>query len=128
MSEKEVTLESLKFGADKYLLRSYFVNLGIDAETRINQELDALVIHLRTSVAAECLDEKTVTYPADWWQAFKQRWFPRQALINWPVIQRTITLKAYELHPEIALPPNTPRRAYVMREKSESCRSEHDGK
>lgn len=36
-----------------------------------------------------------VTYPEDWWQAFKQRWLPRWALRRWPVRQRTIEMDAY---------------------------------
>lgn len=46
----------------------------------------------------------TVTYPADWWQHFKQRWFPRWALNRWPVRLAEVTVHASELFPELKPP------------------------
>lgn len=34
-----------------------------------------------------CID---VEYPADWWEAFKDRWFPNFMLKRWPVKMTTI--------------------------------------
>lgn len=47
-----------------------------------------------------------VSYPATWWQAFKQRFFPRWALKRWPVQLTTVTrpdvvVEAEALFPEL---------------------------
>jgi len=47
-------------------------------------------------------------WPADWWQAFKQRWFPRWALKHWPVQEEVRQLVARELYPKVKLPDTEP--------------------
>jgi len=39
--------------------------------------------------------EKTdiVEFPADWWQSFKERWFPKWAIKRYPVIYTKIKIK-----------------------------------
>lgn len=40
--------------------------------------LGGIVVEFRKYILKETLEEvkKTVKHPADWWQAFKERWFP----------------------------------------------------
>ena len=53
--------------------------------------------------------EETVSfhsrYPSDWWQHFKQRWFPRWALRRWPVRLKhdlqEVTLSKYTFYPQV---------------------------
>lgn len=59
-----------------------------------------LVLRLSASVWGEDLPAKIITYPADWWQAFKQRWFPGWALKRWPVAHTVIHLKGVALYPD----------------------------
>ncbi len=46
-----------------------------------------LLYSIRTFILAEEMYrvDRTVSYPADWWQAFKQRWFPARMKRRWPV-------------------------------------------
>ncbi len=60
-----------------------------------------------------------VAYPADWWQAFKARWFPRWALRLWPVIEtqiqksvRRVTNTTYRVCPHVAI-RHEPGRSHV---------------
>jgi hypothetical protein len=46
--------------------------------------------------------ERDVTYPATWWQHFKQRWFPAWLLRRYPVRLTVVTVRAEALFPELA--------------------------
>ncbi|WP_230677522.1 hypothetical protein, partial [Streptococcus pneumoniae] len=46
----------------------------------------------------------TVTYPSDWWQAFKERWFPMWARKKWPVKYTEEKMQANAYHPDLAIP------------------------
>ena len=45
-----------------------------------------------------------IEYPADWYQAFKQRWFPRWALKRTPVRMTKVHLARF--CPHVAVPDN----------------------
>jgi len=55
-------------------------------------------------------EEKVISFPRDWWQAFKKRWFPKFALRLWPVIytEHHIETKAY--YPDFR--PSLPEQGY----------------
>lgn len=44
---------------------------------------------------------QTVTYPADWWQAVKARFFPAWLLKRYPVRHASVTVEAQALFPEL---------------------------
>ena len=52
---------------------------------------------------------KPVTYPADWWQAVKQRFAPAWFLARWPV--ELAVWEPFVIYPEIKLPDH---RHYVQ--------------
>jgi len=45
--------------------------------------------HFTREVFREKVDTVTVKYPLDWWQSFKERWFPEWLLDKHPVICHT---------------------------------------
>ena len=51
-----------------------------------------------------------VSFPADWWEAFKERWFPSWALARWPVVRREF--RAQEILPAVAWPSNYGKLSY----------------
>lgn len=57
------------------------------------------------------LRDVSVKYPCDWWQAFKERWFPKWLLKRCPVIYRNHEYKAVALYPMLALPKDP----YIIR-------------
>jgi hypothetical protein len=61
---------------------------------------EGMVIELKARIAAEKLD--MLDYPSDWWQAFKERWFPPWAKKRWHVEYRHFD--GYALYPKISLP------------------------
>lgn len=60
-----------------------------DFENTLRLDLDAYV-------AKRLLERVIVEWPSDWWEAFKERWFPTWALRMWPVKYETRAIEAYE--------------------------------
>lgn len=60
---------------------------------------DTMMISLHGYIWAEVLEavEEEISYPSDWWQAFKQRWFPKALLRRWPVRMRVVHVKLERL-------------------------------
>lgn len=54
---------------------------------------EKLVVQLKGAVEARVLERQEVRYPADWRQAFKERWFPAWALCRWPVKHEVVCLE-----------------------------------
>lgn len=65
-----------------------------DFEQNFNQILCALVISVDTYIHG--IEKERFRfhreYPKDWWQAFKERWFPKWALRRWPVEMEVIDI------------------------------------
>ena len=58
----------------------------LDAEVDISRDFaDAVEFSIRGYIWQEKLNHTEIEYPADWWQAFKKRWFPKWLLNRYPV-------------------------------------------
>lgn len=62
---------------------------------------ERLVVQLRAYIWADPPQEISCRYPRDWWQAVKERWFPKWALERWPVEYQTTTLQAQTIYPRL---------------------------
>ena len=66
---------------------------------RISIVADEMGRHIEANLEAFMLGKidpevmATVEVPADWWQALKERWFPRWALRRWPARRRSIATR-----------------------------------
>lgn len=62
-------------------------------------------------------------WPADWWQAFKDRWFPAWALKLWPVEYEYFIVDepCYNVCPHMEAPPDYDRAKHVQFLVSEEC-------
>lgn len=62
-----------------------------------------------------------VRYPADWWQAVKERFAPVWFRDRYPVQFITVTASLEELYPEIepALPDQSPVMKFIVKKKIE---------
>ena len=45
-----------------------------------------------------------VKYPLDWWQSFKERWFPKWVLRRWPVRYHYEKWEACAMLPDLEIP------------------------
>lgn len=80
-----------------------------------------LVKELRVSVyGKEHPDRHVVRFPADWWQAVKERFAPAWFRDRWPVVFTEITVSLKEHYPDIepVLPDQYPVMVFRKREVS----------
>ncbi len=59
---------------------------------------------MRDYLWGEKPEYKEVSYPADWWQAFKERWFPKWAKRRWPVEYEVRRITLHVLYPNFRHP------------------------
>jgi len=59
----------------------------------------SLYMGIAAKLYSSLLDTASVSYPADWWQAVKERWFPKWAISRWPVRYTTKTFEAKQYLP-----------------------------
>lgn len=77
--------------------------LVIDGDEILAEQWDGTIIReIRAHLMAQNVG--TFAYPADWWQAFKLRWFPKWARRRWPA--KMSHIKVLALFPEYVPPPS----------------------
>jgi len=94
----EVMVKRLRFICKKRIPKGVLSTVKI--EFYRDKFLDELVFQWRAVVAGQGL--RTIRYPKDWWQAFKERWLPKIFRKWWPVEYKIIDI--YALYPSIAMP------------------------
>lgn len=103
-----ITLERIRFAcmaainADMLRLperiqRIHPNNLKFDV--LLEQENHLLLLRLTANIFARREAPVVIEYPADWWQACRQRWLPR-----WPVRMTRHTVKRATLFPQLTGP------------------------
>lgn len=101
----EVALERFKRCAISYLADDF----AIPAKIRLSLEECAATI--RQDIFGKQLEKVDVKYPADWWQAVKDRWFPEWAKRRWPVQYKRHFIDAKALYPTI---PDVPGHQHYL--------------
>ncbi len=98
-----ITLEKLKIGFEQILSEEI---LEPHAEVYRDHLSNQLRLQLRGYVWAEDVGTAKVKYPRDWWQHFKERWFPKWALDKWPVVYTHKSFNAKVIYPDykVAIP------------------------
>lgn len=102
---REVTLNVRAIAAMRRFNRELTGTFATPAlvESFLDATCGELVICIRQAVATQPLRCEVVEFPRDWWQAFRQRWFPRWALVRWPVRLCRVELRADAVYPEIPI-------------------------
>lgn len=73
---------------------------------RPNIQISSLVDSFDVSITGRLMGQDDlkryeVSYPADWYQAFKERWFPSWLLKKYPVIKTTHVWSVAAIYPEL---------------------------
>ena len=79
-----------------------------------------LILQMASYVHAMPKERITIfkQWPADWWQAFRERWFPKWWLRRWPVRYETIDIDRTlygRVCPHIAQPKSGPHLVWLAR-------------
>jgi hypothetical protein len=69
---------------------------------------DEFVLRVTQEVLGHIMERQEVRYPANWWEAVKQRFAPEWFKERWPVRETVIELVARELYPYAAMPDQNP--------------------
>ena len=111
---KGAVLEKFVFDVHKYIILSCIAK-GVDIqpdkvavsyeETKGGELIGKAVIDILT------LHRPLCTHPRDWWQAFKERWFPQWMLDRWP--PRYCHVEAEYKFPEMNPPESVLGRQFV---------------
>lgn len=108
-----VALERFRIAALRYvseeLLRYFAITPEVDWYEHLRFVGDELVLQARQQVLGTTLERVVVEYPADWWQAFRQRWAPAWWLRRYPVCCTRRTVEVRALYPKLALPASEAR-------------------
>jgi hypothetical protein len=102
--ERFVVLEYLSDAIVAELAEEFGEPATVTISDHGNWFVDQVVMRVVQSIFTREIDEFTVEYPADWWQAFKDRWFPEWAKKRWPVEKRVTVITAREMLPKMASP------------------------
>lgn len=86
-------------------------------DLRAAMEARGLIVELKAYTAVLYHPDLSVKYPENWWQAFKEQYFPKWALQKWPVKYTIKTFRAVEFHPEIYLEKG--KRPEILLQKME---------
>lgn len=112
---REVVISSVRTAAVGHLP---FEELGWDKENwKVEARIDAFSSRLVARITANLAHHKdtkeevrgSVSYPADWWQAFKERWFPMWLLRICPVHRVSHSLTYVTIN-ETRICPHIPMR------------------
>lgn len=94
----EVILSRFKFAAKKRIPKEILASVNIEfLKDKLSNDL---IFGWKAAIAGQGL--RTIRYPKDWWQALKERWFPRGFKKWWPIEYTVIDV--YALYPKIAWP------------------------
>jgi hypothetical protein len=109
-----VELEAMKIGMEQVVSSEL-----LDARVGYQRDLFGNIrFALRGFVWAEkdSVQRQEIKYPRDWWQAFKERWFPKRLLEKYPVDYHVVTLDVRAIYPTFkqAL-PNYEHRLIIQR-------------
>jgi hypothetical protein len=98
---ERIMLERFKFGVRHMALQEDLQFLSdVDIEYMTDSIARNVVYNFRAEVMGQKLDQ--IKHPADWKEAFKERWFPKWLLEKYPVRYKRYDIKA--LYPQIKLP------------------------
>ena len=78
-------LEKLRFEITRHYGQEFLDDCELDIDHLAQLECDEIIFKLRGFVWGEHIDEIGIKHPADWIEAFKERWFPRWILRRYPV-------------------------------------------
>ena len=65
---------------------------------------DTIVFQIKQRIFGKQILHEVISYPADWKEAFKERWYPEWAKNKWPVRYTTKTFDVRELVPSLDIP------------------------
>ena len=98
MPLSEIILKKVKFGLTDAIDPVMIQDLKISHTADIVS--DQIIGRIRYSLAGQ--EGREIKFPKDWWEAFKERWFPKWLRRKYPVVYRFY--QGITLYPDYVLP------------------------
>jgi hypothetical protein len=112
--EGKVKMEQ-KFSLVKFGVMQKIDNAFINPNVEIERILkDFHIVVTGRLLAQRSLKHYEVKYPQDWWQAFKERWFPRALLSISPVVYREVIIDVDAVYPELHKKMHLPNEEHFL--------------
>ena len=120
---KTVELEALQIGLQQSITGE-FLNAGVEFVQDVLTDRIKIAIRGFVWAEKESVRQQDIKYPRDWWQAFKERWFPAWLLRKYPVDYHHITIDVRAIYPDFkqAMPEYTSR---LMIQRSDGFSSDY---
>lgn len=109
---RQINLQAVQAAVARYIPKESFEGATLDAEWCY--DIDAMAVRLKRYVMSERLADETVSWPATWWDAVKERWFPDWLLRRYPVEYKHADFTIYRGYPDIM--PEKRSVLYTMRD------------
>ena len=85
----------------QHVLSSQLANMSrIDIDTYVHAMTKDLIITLSAEIATQTLFQRIC--PVNWWEAFRERWFPNWWIKRHPIVYDVFTAEAF--FPDLAFP------------------------
>lgn len=111
---EEILLEKFEIGVSKEIGKaSLLLNSEIYIEDLSRNLGRSIVVQLRGFLWSEKLKSSFVRYPSDWWEHFKQRWFPNFLLKKYPVKETVHEFSASIVYPDYK--PSIPNERHILK-------------
>lgn len=94
-----VELRALKVGILK-IISEELVDSSVEIWRDALENQIRIAIHGYVWAESEHVRYQEIKYPRDWWQAFKERWFPKWLLTKYPVDYYVTMISVDAIYPE----------------------------
>ncbi len=113
------TLEKLSLYTQQIVNQDTIVGAGHPAAVEIVADIikRQLRIQLRKDLWSKTIDEIHISYPTDWWQSFKARWFPIWLKRKTPIKYTHVDKQLKAVFPDLALSDKRFANVYLYIDK-----------
>lgn len=120
---KIVELEKIPVNVDMCIPQKDIIASTLETSRFFNEVNKSMYFKMRAYVWGHTSTVMTIKYPADWKQAFKERWFPSFLLKKYPIVYKTYSVDASIIYPRInvVLPDEQHFLKYHIKEDVTSC-------
>lgn len=111
---KEIILHKTLFHKQAILDTDIPLPYGMRLEEMKSEVVNQLVYRMTAEIYGHNIEPVTVSYPATWWQHFKERHFPKFLLKRFPVQMQDVKVGATAFYPNIPTTESPVLRMYVI--------------
>ena len=101
---RTIQLEQLRYAIVQRLSREFAIDAAVDFNECSRFMADDIAVLVVQAVLGEKLREIESKWPADWWQAVRERWVPAWWLRRWPVRYKRERIEAWTVYPSMPKP------------------------